>query len=97
MPDWQLADTLPDWRLANISVDEVALQVLADGADSSNLMRGMALGPVNPPKVTSMRGQDPIPDDEFVVTRLTNIRPDNLEKTSDNRAFDGHRGNRIGD
>jgi hypothetical protein len=86
LPDWQHAETLPDWRVANISVDGVAPQVLADGDDSSILMRGMALGPVNPPKVNSMRGLGPIPDDEFVVTHLSSIRHrDAKDNTSDGR------------
>ena len=43
---------------------------MADVMSDDKTMRGMAMRPVNPPKVTSMVGQGPDLDGEFVVTHL---------------------------
>ena len=56
-------------------------------------MRGMGLVPVNPHKVTSMVGQGPDIDDEFLVTHLSN----RLGKTSGGQMNSDHRGNRRPD
>ena len=61
MPDGQIAATLPDG---------VVNDILADGFSNPNTTRAMGLVPVNALKVTSVVGQGPDTDDEFVVTHL---------------------------
>ena len=62
---------------------------MADEAHGLKSMRGMAIRPVNPQKVTSMVGRHPDGADEFQVTRLTSTRPDvdgaHATYTRDNR------------
>ena len=79
MPDRQPADTLPD-------LGEVL--ILADGISDPHTMRGMALGPVNPHQVNRMGGVDPVSEDEFLVTHLSNL----LGKTSGGHQAADHRG-----
>ena len=67
----QAADTLPDWRVGNIVPDGAAHTLLADGVPDPNTTRAMGLVPVNALKVTSVVGQGPDTDDEFVVTHLS--------------------------
>jgi hypothetical protein len=61
LPDWQPADTLPDWVLANI---------MADGVKNSDITRAMGSGSVNAQQATSVVGNGPDYDSEFVVTHL---------------------------
>ena len=44
---------------------------MADGVPDPNTTRAMGLVPVNALKVTSVVGQGPDTDDEFVVTHLS--------------------------
>ena len=88
MPDWQRTATLPDLGLYNILPDGAVLQALADGVLDPNTTRAMGFGSVNALKATSVVGQEPDYDSEFVVTRHSNHR----DKTSDLRQSTGHRG-----
>jgi hypothetical protein len=70
--------------------DGATLNGSADGTQSPNTMRGMAMRPVNPLQVTSMVGHGPDATDEFRVTRIRS----HLDETSSDLQVTDHRGDR---
>ena len=99
--DARLAKSKPDGWVTHSQPDGPAAQSRTDGAASSdlttdisdaNIMRGMAMRPVNPLKVTSVVGQGPDIDididGEFVVTHISNHRG----KSSADQTVNDHRG-----
>jgi rhodanese-related sulfurtransferase len=93
LPEGQLFQSLPDWQHAATLSDGEVVNILADGVQNSNITRAMGLAPVNAPTVTSVVGQGPANDSEFVVTHLIGTRYNHNAKTFDDRRVNDHRGN----